>query len=93
LREIAVGVEPAHWNGKAATLIGGLAHVVSILSATTSAGSRAGLDDNHASATASSLPKNSNRKWPVLESIVRFAPGFWIKTAHEPLEKPFSANC
>jgi hypothetical protein len=31
LREIAAGAEPAHWNGKAATLIGGLAHDVSIL--------------------------------------------------------------
>jgi hypothetical protein len=31
LREIAAGVEPAHWNGKAATLTGGLAHDVSIL--------------------------------------------------------------
>ena len=31
LREIAAGVEPAHWNGKAATLTAGLAHDVSIL--------------------------------------------------------------
>ena len=31
LREIAAGVEPAHWNGKAGTLTGGLAHDVSIL--------------------------------------------------------------
>ena len=31
LREIAAGVEPAHWNGKAAALTGGLAHDVSIL--------------------------------------------------------------
>ena len=30
-REIAAGVEPAHWNGKAATLTAGLAHDVSIL--------------------------------------------------------------
>ena len=30
-REIAAGVEPAHWNGKAATLAGRLAHDVSIL--------------------------------------------------------------
>src|SRR5215831_10081933 len=30
-REGAGGVEPAHWNGKAATLTGGLAHEVSIL--------------------------------------------------------------
>ena len=31
LSEIAAGVEPAHWNGKAVTLTGGLAHDVSIL--------------------------------------------------------------
>src|SRR6516164_4550554 len=31
LREIAAGLEPAHWNGKAATLTRGLAHDVSIL--------------------------------------------------------------
>ena len=31
LREIAAGVEPADWNGKAATLTGGVAHDVSIL--------------------------------------------------------------
>jgi hypothetical protein len=30
-REIAADVEPAHWNGKAVTLTGGLAHEVSIL--------------------------------------------------------------
>ena len=30
-REMAAGVEPAHRNGKAATLTGGLAHEVSIL--------------------------------------------------------------
>src|SRR6201993_5550614 len=30
-KENAAGVEPAHWNGKAATLTGGLAHDVSIL--------------------------------------------------------------
>src|SRR5246127_5091849 len=30
-KESAAGVEPAHWNGKAATLTGGLAHDVSIL--------------------------------------------------------------
>jgi hypothetical protein len=30
-REIAAGVGPAHWNGKAATLTGGLVHDVSIL--------------------------------------------------------------
>ena len=31
LREIAAGVEPAHWNGKAATLTEGPSHDVSIL--------------------------------------------------------------
>src|SRR6516164_3233326 len=31
LSEIAAGVEPAHWNGKAVTLTGGLVHDVSIL--------------------------------------------------------------
>jgi hypothetical protein len=31
LREIAAGVKPAHWNGKAGTLTRGLAHDVSIL--------------------------------------------------------------
>jgi len=30
-REIAAGVEPAHWHGKAATLAGGRAYDVSIL--------------------------------------------------------------
>ena len=30
-KEIAAGVEPAHWREKAATIAGGLAHDVSIL--------------------------------------------------------------